>query len=311
MEILEVNDTQYAGFFPNPSHVFNTAGFNALNAAKCDGVHYLVFKDSKVRLGIVLGIRNNKANTPFSAPFGGFEPASDDIRLSQIDAALEALIRWAKAKNLDGIKIVPPPFFYNQNFLHKIDNCLFRAGYDKANIELNYQFPTFKLDEDYQTTIWYNARKNLKRSLQAGLSFSKLDAANGKEAYDVIAQNRSERGFPLRMTWEQVQATTAIIPADFFLVKKDSEPVAAAVVFYVAHQIAQVIYWGDLPKFSEHKTMNFLSYSLFKYYSENGIAMIDIGPSTEDSVPNYGLCEFKESIGCDLNIKTEYFKKTN
>jgi lipid II:glycine glycyltransferase (peptidoglycan interpeptide bridge formation enzyme) len=92
-------------------------------------------------------------------------------------------------------------------------------------------------------------------------------------------------------------------------VKKDSEPVAAAVVFYVAHQIAQVIYWGDLPKFSEHKTMNFLSYSLFKYYSENGIAMIDIGSSTEDSVPNYGLCEFKESIGCDLNIKTEYFKK--
>jgi lipid II:glycine glycyltransferase (peptidoglycan interpeptide bridge formation enzyme) len=91
-------------------------------------------------------------------------------------------------------------------------------------------------------------------------------------------------------------------------VKKDSEPVAAAVVFYVAHQIAQVIYWGDLPKFSEHKTMNFLSYSLFKYYSENGIAMIDIGSSTEDSVPNYGLCEFKESIGCDLNIKTEYFK---
>jgi hypothetical protein len=309
MEILEVTDAQYAGFFPNPSHVFNAAAFNALNASKCDGVYYLVFKDSKVRLGIILGIRNNKANTPFSAPFGGFEAASPDIRLSQIDAALEALAHWAKAKNLDGIKIVPPPFFYNQNFLHKLDNCLFRAGYDKANIELNYQFPTVKLDADYETTIWYNARKNLKRSMQAGLSFGKLDHANAKEAYDVIAQNRSERGFPLRMTWEQVQATTAIIPADFFLAKKDSETVAAAVVFHVADQVVQVIYWGDLPKFSEHKTMNFLSYSLFKYYSQNGIAMIDIGPSTEDSVPNYGLCEFKESIGCDLNIKTEYFKK--
>jgi len=77
----------------------------------------------------------------------------------------------------------------------------------------------------------------------------------------------------------------------------------------VAEETVQVIYWGDLPQFSEYKTMNFLSYNIFKHYKEAGIAMIDIGPSTEDSIPNYGLCEFKESIGCDINIKTEYFKK--
>jgi hypothetical protein len=311
MEVLEVSAEQYGGYFANPSHFFNAAAFNALNAYKCNGVFYLVFKDSKVRLGIIFGVRNNKLNSPFSAPFGGFEAASEDIRLSQIDAALEALKVWATNKKFDGIKIVPPSFFYNTNFLNKMDNCLFRAGFGKANIELNYQFPTVKLDENYQTTIWYNARKNLKRAMQAGLTFIKIDNGDGKEVYDVIAQNRSERGFPLRMTWEQVAETTAIIKADFFLVKKEAENVAAALVFHVADQTVQVIYWGDLPQFSEHKTMNFLSFNIFKYYKENDISMIDIGPSTEDSVPNYGLCEFKESIGCDINIKTEYFKKIN
>lgn len=309
MEVLEVTATDYAKAFPKPFHFFNAAGFSELNSYKCERVYFLLCKDSKIRLGITFGLRNNILCSPFSAPFGGFEPASDDIRLSQLDAALEALQNWAKGKNFGGIKIVPPSFFYQPNFLNKIDNCLFRAGFEKRNIELNYQFPTEKLDEQYESTIWYNARKNLKRALQSGFTFEKLDAADGKIAYDVIAQNRQERGFPLRMTWEQVSETTAIIPADFFLVKKETENVAAALVFHVADQIVQVIYWGDLPQFSEYKTMNFLSYTIFNYYKAAGFKMIDIGPSTEDSVPNYGLCEFKESIGCDINIKTEYFCK--
>jgi hypothetical protein len=309
MEVLEVNAETYAQAFPKPSHFFNAGGFSALNSYKCDGVFYLVFKDSKIRLGITFGVRNNILCSPFSAPFGGFEPASEDIRLSQIDAALKALEDWARSKKFDGIRIVPPSFFYNPNFLNKMDNCLFRSGYQKANIELNYQFPTDKLDDNYQNLIWYNAKKNLNRSLKSGFSFEKLASEDSKLAYDVIAQNRKERGFPLRMTWEQVSETTAIIPADFFLVKKEEEKVAAALVFHVADQIVQIIYWGDLPQFSEYKTMNFLSYNVFKYYKEQGIKMIDIGPSTENSIPNYGLCEFKESIGCDINIKTEYFRK--
>ena len=311
MEIVEVTAGQYAEVIYKPTQFFNAAAFNAVNAYKCDNVFYLLFKDAKIRLGIIFGVRNNILVSPFSAPFGGFETVNDDIRLHQIDQALETLGNWARAKNFDGIKIVPPPFFYHPNFLNKIDNCLHRAGFGKANIELNYQFPTAKFNENYESMIWYNAKKNLKRGFQAALVFEKLDHNNGKKAYDVIAQNRAARGFPLRMTWEQVLETTTIMQADFFLVKKDSGPVGAAVVFHVSEKTVQVIYWGDLPQFSEYKTMNFLSYNLFKHYKEGGIEMIDIGPSTENSIPNHGLCEFKESIGCDINIKTEYFKKLN
>ena len=55
--------------------------------------------------------------------------------------------------------------------------------------------------------------------------------------------------------------------------------------------------------------MNFLSFHVFQYYKNQGIEIVDIGPSTENSIPNYGLCEFKESIGCDILIKTEFYKK--
>ncbi len=311
MEIFEIDSTQYAEIFPKPYHLFNTAAFNNVNAYKCEQVYYLIFKDSKVRLGIIFGLRANKLVSPFSAPFGGFESTSDDIRLQQIDAAIEVLTIWATNKKFEGMRIVSPSFFYNENFLNKIYNGLYRSGFESKNIELNYQFPTHKFTENYQTEIWYNARKNLNRAFKAALVFEKLAIENAKQAYDVIAQNRKERGFPLRMTWEQVQETMSVITADFFLVKKEETAIGAAVVFHVAEQVVQVIYWGDLPQYANDKTMNFLSFNLFQHYKQQSITMVDIGPSTEDSVPNYGLCEFKESIGCDISIKTEFYKKLN
>lgn len=309
MEVLEVSSKVYSDTFPHAFHVFNSVAFHILNESKCEKVYYLVFKDSKIRLGIIMGLRNNILSSPFSAPFGGFLAAHADVKLYQIDSSLEALHEWAIRKKVGGIRIVSPPFLYDENFLSKVHNCLYRAGFESRNIELNYHFSTYKFNENYQSNIWYNARKNLKRSFQANLTFEKLDNENGRQAYDVIALNRKERGFPLRMTWEQVLETTTLIPTDFFVVKKEEFPIAAAVIFHVSDQIVQVIYWGDLPQYAEHKTMNFLSFQVFQYYKKQGIEIIDIGPSTEDSVPNHGLCEFKESIGCDISIKTEFYKK--
>jgi hypothetical protein len=312
MEILEVNDQLYGQSFAQTAHVFNSAAFNALNAYKCEQVYYLLFKDSKVRLGLILGVREGKLISPFSAPFGGFEATSVDVRLQTIDLALEALTAWAKSKKYIGIRIVQPPFVYGSDLLNKFHNCLYRSGFVSQNIELNYQFETAKFTEDYaMKVLWYNARKNYKRSLQAGLEFVPLLPQDGQQAYDIIALNRQQRGFPLRMTWAQVQETMTAVQVDFFLVKKESDDIAAAVVFHVADGIVQVVYWGDLPAYAECKTMNFLSYHLFEYYQKHGIRIIDIGPSTEHSIPNHGLCEFKESIGCSIGIKTEFYKELN
>ena len=309
MEILEVTSLNYSEYFNKPTHVFNSAPFIEINSSKCARVFYLLFKDTKVRLGIVFGLRDQLLVSPFSAPFGGFESSSEAIKLQQIDAALASLITWASVKEVLGIRIVQPPLFYQPNFNAKLINCYFRAGFDVTSFDLNYHFSTAKMDENYLNTIWYNARKNYNRAVKSDLTFEKIANKNGKQAYDVIAQNRSERGFPLRLTWEQIAETISVVKADFFVVKKDQNAIAAAMIFYVSTTIVQVVYWGDLPQFLEFKTMNFLSFNVFSYYKQQGISIIDIGPSTDKSIPNFGLCEFKESIGCDLSIKNEYFKK--
>ncbi|WP_293872247.1 hypothetical protein [Flavobacterium sp.] len=309
MEILEVTPEFFDASFPKPNHIFNSGAFSKLNSARFEKVYYLIFRDTKIRLGIIFGLQNQVLLSPFSATFGGFEFVNCDIKLYQIDATLESLFNWASTNGFIGIKIIQPPFFYNEDFSAKVTNCIYRAGFDTQNIELNYHFQTANLNIDYEQKIWYNAKKNLKKATAFGLLFEKLESNQGKLAYDVIVQNRNERGFPLRLTWEQLLVTATVIPMDFFLIKTTTQTIAAAIVYNIAPSIVRIIYWGDLPQFSEYKTMNFLSFNIFNYYKNQGIETIDIGHSTVYSVPNNGLCEFKESIGCSISLLYEFYKK--
>ena len=111
----------------------------------------------------------------------------------------------------------------------------------------------------------------------------------------------------MRMTFEQVwQTVSRVITADFFVLEHEGCDVAAAQIFHVADGIAQVVYWGDIRQYAKLRPMNYLAYSLFGYYADNGLRILDIGPSTEDGIPNYGLCEFKESIGCSVTMKYSF-----
>ena len=67
-----------------------------------------------------------------------------------------------------------------------------------------------------------------------------------------------------------------------------------------------MIYWGDLPEYASNRTMNFLSFKVFEYYYLKGYGMIDVGTAMLDKKPNHGLCDFKESIGCDIQPKSTF-----
>ncbi|HQK69994.1 MAG TPA: hypothetical protein PL101_02655 [Bacteroidales bacterium] len=310
MEIIEVDAGEYKNIIDKPFHAYGSSAFNSLNDKKCEKVYYLLFKEGKYRLGIIGGIMTNDFHSPFSAPFGGFSFVSGSIRLEYMEEAIEVFLNWLKIKDIKSVSLTLPPVFYYHGFITKQINCLWRAGFSLAAIDLNYSLDIDRLGESYTEKLWRNSRNKLRIALNADLKLKK--AANAEEkmqAYQIIAENRNSRGYPLRMTWEQIEETTEIISADFFLVEYSSQQnIASAIVFHVASEIVQVIYWGDLPGYSEIKPMNFLAYSLFVHYKNSGKRFIDVGPSTENSVPNYGLSEFKEGIGCDIFPKISLVK---
>jgi hypothetical protein len=309
MEVLQVTPTQYAIVIKSPHFIYASNEFNDLNSYKCKSVHYLLLKDTHYLMGIIGGIRNKIFLSPFSAPYGGFTFLRKDIRLTYIDGALDCFLDWVKNKNLSGIYITLPPFYFSESQLSKSINCLFRKSFKLAKIDLNYYLNLEKFNEDYINQIWKEARNNLKQSFLNQLTFNYCESFEEKTvAYDIIRQNKEAKGYPLYLTFDQVIQTSKIVDCDFFLVREDTHahPIAAAVVFHVSCEIVQVIYWGDLLEYRNLKPMNFLSYKIFEFYKKQGKKIVDLGPSTEDSVPNFGLCVFKESIGCEITPKYSF-----
>lgn len=310
MEILEVDEITYERSVKALS-LFTRASFAVLNQEKVKEVKYLLFKETKVRLGIILGVRDNMLFSPFSAPYGGFSFAEADCKAKFIDEAIACLNDWCISNRFVSIKLALPPLHYVNQFQTRVINALHNNQFMVSNVDVNHHFETPKnnFDTSYPSMMHRNARKNINNALKKDFQWLKLAEDDSKRAYEIIAVNRAAKQKPLRMTWEQVLEVTEITKVDFFVASHQQRDVASAIVFHVNESSIQVVYWGDDPAFYELRAMNFLTYKLFQHYSELGIETIDIGISTEDSVPNYGLCEFKESIGCQISLKYTFFKK--
>ena len=289
-------------------YFYDSMRFHELNKGKVDSVEYLIFGGSKKKLALAIGIRDGEIRVPYSAPFGMFEQLQPHIKLEEIGEAIGLLEQYGRENKINRIFFRLPPNFYDESFLAKTLVCLLQNGYQSACCDLNYQFYIQDMQK-YESSLLRNARKNLKKALQYEFSFIYCSSEKEKrEAYDIIAVNRSRKGYPLRMTYEQVWQTIQLTPHDFFLLKEGEKNIAAAIVFMVNEKCYQVIYWGDIGGYEGKRPMNYLAYKVYEFYVNKGIEVLDIGPSTEEGIPNYGLCDFKESIGCETSMKYSYYK---
>lgn len=307
--LVNVDFKEYEHVIKEPYHAFNSAGFALLNQHKCDSVFAFLYKDSKYRLGILAGEKDGMLLSPFSAPFGGFSFLKADVQISAIENAVVLLEEFASEKGLKGIRLVLPPLIYDRTFLSKLINVLYRRSYRVFNLDMDF-YIDLQDGQPYLDRIWKTARQNLRTSLQQDFTVS---LCNGdREAmeliYEIIKENRTLKGRPMHMEFAEVLETTAVIPMDFFLLKHNHVPVAGAIAYAAAEAIQYISFWGDLPGFSSMRPMNFLSYHIEEHYKKKGIKYLHFGIATEQSKPNYGLCQFKESIGCTITPKLSFEK---
>jgi hypothetical protein len=310
MTIKEIQAGEYEKYLPDSCIIYARSVFNQLNSYKVDKVIYLLFQDTKSRFVMCFGVKENAILCPYSAPFGMIIPIKTEVSLSYYYEALKELEIYARESKYHHIRMVLPPAFYDDSCINMWINTLYNNGFTVKHIDINYQLNISNIDlNSYMDDIQHNARKNLKISLRSGLSLCKcLTETDKQTAYEVIRLNRESKGYPLRMTYSQVAETIKILDHDFFVVKVGEVPIASAIVFCITEQIYQVIYWGDVPGYSQYKPINYLSYKLIEYYKQKNIRYLDIGPSSESGIPNFGLCDFKQSIGCETSCKFTFEK---
>lgn len=306
MIVKQITKEEYEERAFNKDVFYNRAAFCDYNAEKVEEVYYLLCADeNKERFLIPFGKSQDALKAPFSAPFCFPREISANTSAHHYTNTVEQLIKFAQSISVNKVIITfPPSFYFNREISYWINACI-NCGGRVASWDLNYVLDLIELQRyGYSKCLKYNGRKNLRLAHERGCTIRECGDSNDiEECYKIIKENRESKGYPLRMTFEQVEWTRKQAEGKWFCVECENEKIASAVVFQVTAQIAQVIYWGNLPGSEGKKPINALAEFLVTYYTSKGFAYLDIGPSTDRGIPNYGLIDFKESIGCRTDSK--------
>jgi hypothetical protein len=303
MEVKEISSNEYLSVFTQHNHLYNTVQYNVLNEKKCEKIVYLLFFDNKVKLGLIAGIKDGVLTSPFSAPFGGFSSSSNFIRIEKFHEAIQLLDEYARQNGIKGVKFILPPYFYDDDFLYKTIYSLTVNGYTTIK-DINYHFKTSEFNAYQENIIDKRSKEFLKKATKAELTFRRVDSEHEKHmAYKIVKDNRARKDRPMYVSYEHIIEVNKIIPIDFFLVFNQDTPIASAIVYHVSKKVLHVVFWGDVPDFNDLRPMYFVAFKLFEFYHNKGCEIIDLTTGSVDGIPNFGLCHFKENIGCTTGLK--------
>lgn len=312
--VQRVTAEDYEILVPKKRTFFNEPRFTELNKYKVNDIYYLILmREKSARFGLIIGRSENEAKCPFSAPYSYPVAIIDESKQESIDVALEVLEEYLIAEGIQNIQYIFPPLFYDEHLLSGWISAFYRNGYTVANLDLSYAINLDKLNVDeksYGDMITAKGRKGLRRARRSGLEIVKCETEEDfREAYRIIEIGHEFKGFPVKLTFEQLSDTLNLVKHDAFIVKKDGVGIVAEYLYRINDRIVQGIYTGTHPDFMEYNGMNLLTWHTIQFYGDLGYKILDKATATENSMPNYGLCNFKESVGCEKSLKYTFYKK--
>lgn len=312
--VRRVDAEEYRDIVPDRRIFFNEPDFTELNKDKVDEIYYLVFmRENSARFGLIAGRVWNEMRTPFSAPYSYPVAVINESKQETIDAALDVFEEYCVSVGVESIHFIFPPLFYDENLLSGWVSALYRAKYVIENVDLNFSLNIKKLNVDentYGNLITQKGRKGLRRARRSGLEIIHCETEEEyQEAYRIVQIGHDAKGFPTHLSFEQLMSTLSLVGHDAFIVRKGYVGIVSEFLYRINSRIVQGIYTGTHPDYMECNGMNLLTYYTIRYYAEQGFEKLDKATAGKDSIPNYGLCNFKESVGCERSLKYTFRKE--
>ena len=312
METIRVSAEEYEKTVLDRRVFFNEPKFTELNKDKADDVLYLVTKKgNSPRFGVIIGKCGGVGRSPFSAPYAYPVTIRNDAGVQDFDDALASIEEYCLREGIRELRFVFPPFLYDEDVLSAWASSMYRAGYRLSNVDINYTLDLCKLNTaEYPQMLGKKARSHLRKAMNSGIDVIRCkNDEDYKEAYDIIVENHTLKDRPTHMTYEQVKNTFKLVYHEAFIARLNGKPIASMIYYEITKEIVQCIYSGYLLEYSNSGVMNYLSWYAIRFFGDKGYKYIDRAIATEDSMPNYGLCDFKESVGCERSLKFSFRKE--
>lgn len=283
--LRRVTGDEYRALFPHVQTVFDSVDFALLNAGKVQELAFLAGRG----MGVIVGRRQGQDlwRAPFSAPYASVAGIGD------AQAFARELLNFCNG-HLQ--MTLPPEYRDNTAFANALEDCGLRRVDD-----FNFHLPA----ADFQRYMQIISRQRLRytrKVLSMPFTFEQTDDIS--LFYSVLSEHHHGLGYHIAMTEDEIRATTAVVPTDFFVARYQGEVAGVAMMDRVSDDVIQMIHWCDALNFRHLRPTTYIAYNIFRHYATDGrTRIIDLGPASTDGIPNTGLVDFKLSLGTIQTLK--------
>jgi len=246
----------------------------------------------------------------YSAPFGGI----DWVRRCESGSAIVDLLRAARSRarseGIRTIRIRARPGYLGVNELTSAFALLnLGASIESCELSLGLEPWRYATPEEYKSALQSTERRILRRGLEIGMVFDLANTAEDWAAcYALLAETRRRRGVNLQISLDYILALRKIFNRriTMYRLMQGSDLAGAALVYRIGREWDYVVAWGDDPCHRRKKVMNILAYQLVSTAIAEGVAVIDLGISSVNGVPDDGLVLFKRNIGAATGLRLNF-----
>ncbi|MCH8317733.1 MAG: GNAT family N-acetyltransferase [Bacteroidetes bacterium] len=284
---------------------------------------------NKIEAIFNLFVDGNAGCSPYKSSFGSVEFDST-LSLENLNAFIEKINKWAVEKRLKSLVIKSYPFCYAPENSILLTNCFINQGYKIVNAELNQHIQISDLKFEILDLFHLSEKRRLKKCEKAGFTFqqeicsgrafcrdvacnvsTKCPSITLKNVYEFVKKARKRQGHPLTMSYEALAEMFHHFPNEYqIFTVRDKENIAAlTVTIKINKKILYNFYPADSHQYKNFSPMVMLVKGLYDHCVKNGFKLLDLGISTVNSKPNYGLINFKKNIGAENSLKLTFGKE--
>lgn len=235
-----------------------------------------------------------------------------DFSPSMLPETLFEFLRFVESKiaahGAGEIVIRAAPANYRP-FVPLLSTFLINQGYSVCAAEIASVFDI--AGPSVEPLLHRSEKRRHSKARDAGLVFRQVTEDEFVTIFQFIQMCRAEKDFTMSMTIEELSAAVSQFPGRYVLfgVFDRTTLVAAAVCVRVYDDVLYDFY-HDHSKDSDHLSpVVMLVDGIHQYCFANNIRLLDLGTSSVDGQPNFGLLRFKMRLGARPVPKYIFKKK--
>jgi hypothetical protein len=245
--------------------------------------------------------------SPSRGTFAGYA-WREGCGLDSLFAFHDAVMARLAARGARRVEILTAPMAHDAQAFSQQSYLLRSRGFHISRCDLNQNLV---LDQrPFAERISYGNLKRLRKCEREGVVVTALPIDQLPAVYETLAVNRAAKGHSLSMSLPALADMAAHFPGvmQLFGCQAGAEQAAAALCLRLSEEVMYVFYWGDRPGYGQLSPVVLLADAIYSHCRAAGIVQLDVGTSTVDAEPNFGLLQFKRGLGFTESLKLQFSK---